>query len=497
MKTTEANKPEITDITPTISNIKLNYIFSFAFSSIPMEEKLTETSIQSIGDLFCEKFKNDYSSLEFHLSEEKEPLNARSALYIKFPHLSIQTKRIEATFNPLSIDQGHYQCNIALFETGMGIMWVMLDFNQLKNTDLLYKIANRDFIPQVIDVGSDTIKTPYKIFYDEVSELKNKISTIYPDVEWENILWKDGDTNSYNRGKNIFQEPTIALILKSDDFLTLKERNTQKIKKFISSVLHGTDQESIDKSHCLNEECHDLFNLYPVNNFCVYFHSNCLLVIHNEEIKNNTTKIEDYNEFKKLTHGLFRTYCAIRGTWHLYCILNEQIDKSLNEIKGIFSKISTNTSTEMFPVFLEKMIKDKIKFLYILDSEDPFIRGIGLTPYNEIYKSCVSVYKLLELKEVIKYKLSEIDRLFNMINSYRFLKPLDKPNDSQRSVQWRSALPITVFILLSFGLLLYGSEQFLKYIGIIINPMLFKASFLIMIILAIIISFILFKRSHL
>ena len=56
---------------------------------------------------------------------------------------------------------------------------------------------------------------------------------------------------------------------------------------------------------------------------------------------------------------------------------------------------------------IRKYMTLKSHFLQMLNSEDPFIRGIGLTPFSKLYEVAVDVYKPQCIVDNIKYKLNE------------------------------------------------------------------------------------------
>ncbi len=79
---------------------------------------------------------------------------------------------------------------------------------------------------------------------------------------------------------------------------------------------------------------------------------------------------EDYRQF---AWGVFRTYCAARGTWHLYILFNEMLDESIAKIARDFQPIPVSDKER-------SVIAVTGYFLKNLAVEDPFVRAVGLTP---------------------------------------------------------------------------------------------------------------------
>ncbi len=427
-----------------ISSLRINYIFSFFLETKSTTGKKDRRIIDwkiknkenSIGVEIEKKLQrlNKYLSVELHESEEKEPLNIRSAIYFHFPHLSIKKQYISAEFFLSQYDtnkfNGRYQINIALFESGMGIMWIAVEINNEEvhklSKEEITQIARKDNILFLKDDGADKFNntTPYEIFYTEINDLTQNLTsclseTQYNNLEytWNSIFWQDQE-KSYNRGQKICQEPSIAILIKSSNYLKVIEESTEEFEYYVSSILHGTLPKDMDISHAKEHMGEKCMNLYPNKKFMTFLHGNCILVFHNSEYENNTPRIEEFNDFKEFITGLFRSYCAIRGRWHMYNILNENLDKNLTQVAKI---IDWDPNGLNFTKELEKASRFKAQFLYYLNSEDPFVRSIGLSPFSNLYKLALKLYDIDELKSNITYKLNEYSKLLQNVHTLQYL----------------------------------------------------------------------------
>jgi hypothetical protein len=460
----------------SIKSIRINYIYSFFLGTYkksqvgsntykndkvilnwdsPIDGKNVTLKDIFINHFIGENIKDGTSIItEYHESEEKEPLSNRSALYFKFPHLSIKKEyqnkvKIKNLFEKEK--NGELSIHIALFQTGMGIMWVSIEINDInglsdKEVKEICFINQRKKMPEI-----EKFYGPHIYFAKEVAELKNNLNKVlesqsvgykFNNNQELDFFWND-DKNNYSRGKKIFQEPSIAILLKSDNYLDYIEKNA--FQHYISSILHGTSIFETDKNHHIND---GYTNLYSNKEFFTTLHDNCLLVIHKQEYENKTDDIEDYNLFKEYTYGLFRTYCAVRGTWYVYNLLSEEIDQRLNELNikidngnGI-NRIKESEDTKNYIVL-------KSHFIQFLNSEDPFVRGIGLTKFAKIYEEVIEIYKADEIKNNIKYKLDEYGKIIDAINSYKFYNVGEKKVTIIKRIMLLPILTFSVLGLLS------------------------------------------------
>lgn len=469
-----------------VNNVRLYYVFSFAFSNVPLGEQVSiDSETCSIGNLLQKRLKEmqgeHYFFVEYHQSEEKELPTARSAIYIPFHHLSIDIQ--EETVETIPLGNCRKKCHMALFESGMGIITIIIEPESAPSINQLSQVASRDSFPLMRHKDGNFNESLHDIFKNEVTTLYTdinkiisgfdnkthaKLRNLHPsipylisdaastlhrfDISWidadERLIWHDRTAET--RGLDIFQEPSVALVVKVSesyrDAIDLDPAlpKRKEVESAISSLLHTNAQEQMDASHALEHTSKDLRNLCSDKRFRTFFHSNCLLVLHSEE--RNSSPLEEF-EF-----GLFRTYCAIRGCWHMYNIVNEQLDFSINLLFSQFEKLASPMVNEEH--FLEKqreVILTKRYFLMILAMEDPLVRGIRLTEYGSLYDEAAYAFRLDEIRQLVKYKLSELDNLYNMVNSYHLrLRYISLPSSLPPGSFLRLALILVVLTGFSF-----------------------------------------------
>lgn len=457
----------------SIQSVRINYIYSFFLgvhkltndkvnSDVNEDDKVIldwntpiskknntlRESIQS--DLYKDDVEKSYlkTIVEYHDSEEKEPLSNRSALYFNFPHFSISKKylpkiKIEKLFNDDKI--GKLVIHIALFQTGMGMMWVSVQIDDEKGipNSEIHKINKRKRMPLIAEEFS-----PHDYFKNEINDLVTRLNSILNNhsLEYKNefsFFWKDNN-NDYGRGVNISQEPSIAILLKSNNYQDYIER--ESFQYYISSILHGTNLLDVDKKHAKEHVGEFCTNLFPSKKFFTRIHGNCLFVLHNQDYEDECLDdlLFNYNPFKEFTYGLFRTYCAVRGTWYMYNILSEEID---NNLKALNSKIEDNIEGIDKAQETKNNIILKSHFLQYLNSEDPFVRGIGLTKFAKLYDEVTEIYKPEEIKSSIKYKLREYDKLIDAINSYKYYKITSRNSSASKKSLKSYIIPIIAILI--------------------------------------------------
>ena len=343
-----------------IDSIRINYIYSYF---VLAEINNTSPSDQIAGNVMLkwgQKIKdqelyklykdeissnNIYANFDYHFSEELEPLNIRSAIYFYFPHFSVTKAKSEIkaiyvhpTSGEITIP-GTMQTHLALFESGMGVMWISLEFTNGITNDQLYFLNQRSSVPRIIIVGDEKAKENplHNLFSDDIRQLivqfnavNSKHSTGF-EYKWDSKFWCD-EENEYKRGDKVYQEPAIAILIKTKDYLQLVKDKDANFLLLVSSILHGVNSDLLDYHHAKEHIGDNCVNLFPTKKFFTSLHGNCLLVFHNEDYENSTPYISKYNIFKEFTYGLFRTYCAVRGTWHVYNLINEQIDSEFERL---------------------------------------------------------------------------------------------------------------------------------------------------------------------
>jgi hypothetical protein len=342
----------------------------------------------------------------------------------------------------------------------MGVMWILVIPEVPPQEDVLSLAACRGSQPGVSPTNADfgitrRAKSLHEIFQDKVEILKNHINNAlnnlhcdtqakllakYPslhlkhspeqpeppssvspaspfEVSWldksldENcqLLWSDGDT---------FEEPSVAIILKVSQIdrdgldLPADQDRRKAVERTISQLLHTISADNLDSSHSSEHRDNRLVNLYPDRRFRTFVHGNCLLVLHSED-----TEGKDFTDFTK---GLFRIYCGLRGCWHIYSIVNEQLDQSiaylLAQVRGLRGS-DTSHDARMIEK-LEEIILIKGYFLSALAAEDPLDWGVRLTPFGPLDQVGREIFCLANLRNRIEYKLGELDKLYEMVSSY-------------------------------------------------------------------------------
>lgn len=491
-----------------IEKVRFHYAFSFAFSRLPLGEPLDkEDGAEKLGRFLEKGLKqiagNEKLDINWHESEEDEPKETRSSIYIPFHHLSISYSKNEANWlkaNLGVLGTGLVGYHIAIFESGMGIVWIILEPETALDINAIIPALSRDSIPVVkMETAKDIFDEPkeiHQLFYAKIEKLKDDINLLINTlktksqkillaknpsisnsddkfkVHWidieeidieekeeKNLLWFDENRR--------FEEPSIACIIKVDKdtlkSIDLDEPGRKKIESCISSILHCIDPSYLDDSHTLEHSSQELRNLYPDKRFRVFMHSNCMLVMHSESF---TDAI--YHNF---SYGLFRCHCALRGPWHMASIINEQLDNQIEKLYCQFGREDELINERSIAEMQKAIIKIKGGFLVGLATEDPLVLSIGLTPLAPLYEVGYKIYKMEELKVIVKYKLKEIDNLFNMISSYkyraRFIKPEKKKYD-KAIFTLIGCLLLAIPLLLNKLVLNYFNSCFVQILFIII-----------------------------
>lgn len=457
-----------------IEAARVYYIFSFAFSPLPFRESVSlKGQTRSLGEFLALQLgtlngTHYESPVACHMSEEKEPPASRSALYIPYPHLSIDT--IQEYVDVEGMGRALKRCHIAVFESGMGVMWVLVEPETPPNLRGLSRAASREGLPGISPIPmnvAETVpqRTIHQVFMSEIQALcaviNQALSELPPDdherlsrknppslmnsapetlatqsegqrarfrVVWIDkdpaFLWHD-DTGEHAR-QGAFEEPSVAIVLRVEE--ALRDRldldpqlpDRLEVERLISGLLHTTTETEIDLFHHAPEHRGDrLHSLYPAKRFRTFLHCNCLLVLQSEDMRSPL-----FNEF---TTGLFRTFCALRGYWHVYSVVNEQLDSKISLLLSQFEEMVTNSEPSGADLLVkqEEIIRAKGHFLTCLATEDPLVRSIGLTPFGALYDVGSAIYRLAELKHGVQYKLGELDKLFDMVTSYQFRSRYD------------------------------------------------------------------------
>lgn len=439
----------------SIQSVRLYYVYSFAFSRVPLREQVSigEESIflgSFIRDKLVELSQTHYlPNVAWHKSEEEEPPESRAALYVPFHHLSIDTQ--ENRVNLGFLGAGHISSHIALFESGMGVIWIMVEPANAPTLDNLSLAVGRESFPKVSltdlhsgftaqeksihDIFREEIKQLNKLINDAISSLGENVNTqllrrfpnIFRNGDNNNVFaieWLDTDKPLFWHDNiptgdhlNAFQEPSIAIVVQAaEEFRDLVDNGKDgrpRVERFISVLLHSTTDSNLDLTHACAHVGDNLCNLHPDKRFRTFLHANCLLVVHAEPLPSDP--------LKRFLKGLFRTFCALRGCWHIYNVINEQLDQVISRLISEFTEMSNSSNNVQIDLLKkqEDIIRMKGYFLSSLATQDPLVWGIGLTPFGKIYKIGSEIFNTKELLRSVQYKLRELDRLFDIISSYK------------------------------------------------------------------------------
>ena len=442
-----------------IEGVRIQYVFSFLFDVMPFAKEVLINGGQRkpLGDYlqhFLQTEESHYypqQAIAWHKAEEDEPWQARSALYMQFQHLSIDTRTQEVTID--SIGPVTLQCHLALFDTGMGVMWVRLDIPRKLTSEQFQRIVQPGAFPVLISQAGQEQerRTIHQVFFSEVARLQSLIQNAVKDLpsptqetllsdpsQWDStqcvltirwierdllrqgdVLWRDTLESDGATPDGVFQEPHLVMLLKipstDRDKLDHLEPKTADTFSNILGILHGVPDGMIDPSHGLDRAEISLHNLYPDKRFKTYLHCNHLVVLHSENWTSN-----DLKQFEK---GLFRTFVAMRGCWHYYALTSERLDQTNEVLFQQFLGITALDAQEpsFGPRLLEKkkeIIQARGRFLRCLAIEDPLVRSVGMTAFSCIYEEGSRALRLRELRDVVREKLHELDSLYDMVNSY-------------------------------------------------------------------------------
>jgi len=495
----QSEQHNVTENSISIDQVELYYVYSFALSRIPLRQKV---SLRNSGEtkklhaLIKESFLNISFSIpdvisesikytvDYHESEEQEPEQFRATLYTFFPHLSIKTEQIHLQFNDLGLCKVDSQ--FAIFESGLGVLWLKIKPNSYAITlDTLINVTRRGKFPSFKHCKNSGEEKHYihilyyHIINTFIKAINEKLNSIIEriNLEWLDIAFYDNRIESKlfwadtTDEINAYQLPSIALIVKHSDS-TIEYFNSHRniFNQHILRILHTCVNDNYDI-------CHDhgnLNNLYPDKRFKTYCHSDCLLVL-TDLYPDPENKV-----YKHFIDGLFRTYCAIRGIWHMYSVLNEQVDDIseklydiyLNSVMSIDSAILKISSEKSLMEELSLIIRKRGEFLSFISVEDPLIRSIGQTGFSHLFDLAKTIYDTEGFHKLLDKKLLNLDNFYNMIDSYVFEK--------KKSIVLQEA-PIGPFLYFSFlgSLLLIlaffipRAQNLLFIIGIILTTLSF------------------------
>jgi len=420
---------------PFAKSSKVYYFYSFLFGKLPLGDELGSLSAKLVGERVAEKIiqRSTYARFEFHIAEEKEPLQFRSDIYLRFPHFSISPFSIDvATINigkALTPGRNSVSCvitkHIALFESGMGVMSVVVNpVGALDSDDIIHisRLGESDSCCSLNVAGREV--TPFLLFEEEIEKLKKSLDEVFRDddikaevsakVEW---IEKDRRFVKLEPGSKKFQEAHVAVILgigTSEYGHFFGGSSKAIIDAELQAILHKEIRDKNENTRVDNSDT-QLVSLFDDRRFVVCMHSRVLLVCYEEANNYSFVQLEE-----QILKGLFRTLVALRGTWHFYLISNEILDCSVKLLFDQFEHLLDKNLLRSIDL-LEKekeIIKAKGEFLRNLAVEDPLLRAVGLSPYSSVYSVGSQLYRTEDLKTLVWRKARELDNLFGMVDSY-------------------------------------------------------------------------------
>lgn len=486
---------------PFARSTKVYFFYSFLFGKLPLGEPLGSSSTKMVGEMVAEKItqRQTYARFEFHVAEEKEPLQFRSDVYLRFPHFSISPFAVGGAVITLRKTQASnaktVECSItkhiAMFESGMGVMSVVVNpVGVLDSNDVIHimRLGDSDSCCSLSAGGREL--TPFAFFEDEIDKLKKALDEVFRDSEVKkeisaNVEWIDKDRGfvKVEPESNKFQEAHVAVVL---------EVGSSEHKSFFGgkSVIDTELRRLLRKDtreNAVNAFIEKLepplVSVFPDERFILLMHLRVLLVCY-EANKYSSTEVED-----RILKGLFRTLVALRGTWHFYLITNEIVDQTVKFLYDQFERLINNQQPAPINL-LEKereIIKAKGEFLRNLGVEDPLLRAVGLSPFSSVFSIGSKLYRTEELKATVWKKVGELDSLFEMVDSYaRRVKFIPSPIPPK--IWLRSYF--LAFVLWSLGLVSLG---ILRYLYL---PLVYYTISCFLIIIAMIVFFILRMKKQ-
>ncbi len=488
----------------------IHYIFSFAFNRLPFREKIdTAENAVTFGEYIKDRMNdNPNYIIEFHESEESEPVETRAHLYAHFRHLSIRS-RADEFVEIENIGKARKQVHSALFESGMGIIWIKLKLDSglssLQNIIKLISLRSFPFVRPIRN-GQDTDQeylSLHSIFSLETKWLGSTINSIICDIPKETqkswlkrypsfysivqskggrpasvinrvnifritwldvipgLLWHD---NSDTEGRlQAFEEPSVALILNvskeiRDSFdLSSKSKQRINVERMVRCLLYAKSYDNLDEGYAKYNTGEVLTSQYPDRRFRTFMDSNRLLVLHAEE--------ENEDDLKRFYDGIFRAFCAIRGIWHAFIIIKLQIVQIRDRL---FDKtVNFMDSGNNFTSLQETIINTKFHLLYSMSTQDPLYWGVGLTPLSQFYENGSRMFKINSLRDSLVYEMREIDTLFQMTDSFR-------TRSRYYTKVYKKPFPVNMFTLIGISIILSYWLLFRGVIGSVLPNATFE-----------------------
>jgi len=463
---------------------RLYYVFGFVSGPVPLDEEVklaTQDNVQ-VGKLIASHLHraqhympDPHGVSAWHLAEEKEPRESRAALYLRFDHLSVTTRHEEVQVT--EVGRGTVETHIVLFKSGLGVAAVSVKIPQALDPETLARFMRRDTLPVVEsnnDEGEVTQRrSVHQIFVQEVEHFLRNVNDALELIDREDsvrlaskyrygLLESGNDARSAERDRSnqerfqlqwidqpsdmvwaertpetaeiapsgIFQEPCVAMLLKVApgirDVVGGDSERRAEVESILYRLLHALDApDSIADSRSRRPKV-AFKDLYPGRRFRLFLQSGRLVVLHSESW--------DDLALRRLCMGLFRIFVALRGYWHYYVVTSEVLDRVVGDLFFQFTEtISRPRGTIDLLRKQEEVINTKARFLRSLAIEDPLLHGVGLTPFDQLYSEGSRFLGLVKIRDLVRFKLSELDKLFEMIASYRLRREYEGVPQGQ---QW-------------------------------------------------------------
>jgi len=530
-------------VTPSsVLDFRLYYVYTFMLDRIPLSKVI---HLPNGSEIAFGKFVEDYLRCHFessyifdaqdggsqrripvwHQAEEEEPEQFRSAVYLRFDHLSLSTPAMVCTIK--DIGDGFVASHIALWESGLGVIAIWLQSDANIPEEGLHKLAQRKKLPEITLQGFSQSETPHDLFEKNVRQLREHLrqaarqlpdeasrslarasaggipslirkhladesfgsednlrtECTCPDREslrrrivkaffrkdkytvssatdrsqgrvkssstpeqdrlgggesvagrlFEELTWLR-ETDLLWKEDGLYQEPSVVVMLRlrTGDVPDLTNVDCHGT---LESILHGVESDNYDRSHTERTA-----NLFPDRRFVTLLHENCLLVAHSIEWTSS--------QFDMFFKGLFRTFVALRGRWYFHVVVGEFLDLVTRKLNAQFRDLIRKNGTRDAATRRrlrekeEEIIQVMADYLQSRSMEDPLVRSIGLTPFRALYEiGSTRIFRLQELRDSVRERLGEVDRLFQMVSTYYRRRQYEFPSRtvlSRRSWKWRT-----------------------------------------------------------
>jgi len=486
------------------NSLKIFYTYSFLFTRVNFEVKKTVRENELKKAEIENKLKvvmkeeNGYQ-VNFHWGEHfnTEHTPVFPLLFIRCPHILVGCSprkgvklqgKIEhnGQKEEIIIENINIIPTLVLLDTGMGICRIKIEINKensnikrlekrhiiaLTNTGEIRSEEDSRFRYHIKDSNGKTIYL-FSIFDGEVKKLKEAVKKIDSTVKWvEKEYHLKYHIEGVKESENIehFQDPYITLFLDIPDndfkeYLLDTDEDTRKKEdgkasryyRDIASILliRSRENRTLDSSFVRTYiDCADeakLLNAKPANmcansKFFMHLHTEITLAMYSDKEKNTPF-------IKTSITTLNKTISFLLMRWYSYVIANAWLDSEIAGIYDQFLKLvrgsSSSNAIQSFYEKQEEIIKLRGRILGIL--QDPITYRTSSGSSMILYEKGMEKFRIKQLEDIILNKIKEVDRLYEMINSYRYRKDIIK--GGKRVYWWSEVLIIIILGLLFFFL---------------------------------------------